>query len=165
MPQNCGGASPFLVARRKKTAALTKFRMQDQQRLIAEWMRGVMERRQISARDWAARAKLGKDTVSRAVREDYANVTSTRTIAKLAEAVGEKPPGAAGGVPSAAVLAEILGVAFAATGAAPVRQEITTAMAQALRDTLLHLADDPEASNDPAQTRAIARTVIRRQPH
>lgn len=134
----------------------------DQQRQIAEWMRDVMERRGISARSWAEAAGLGKDTVSRAMRDTYLHVTSTRTLARLADAIGEKAPGAAAGVPSADVLAEILQVALVAVGGQPIAPDYLAAMARALRETLLHLADDPEAASDPAQSRAIARTVARR---
>ena len=55
-------------------------------------MRSVMQRHNLSARRWAEQAGLGKDTVSRAIRDDYDNVTSTRTIIKLAEAIGEQQP-------------------------------------------------------------------------
>jgi DNA-binding LacI/PurR family transcriptional regulator len=137
--------------------------MKEQQRQIAAWLRDVMDRRQISAREWATRAGLGKDTVSRAIRDDYDNITSTRTLAKLADALGEKPPGAAGGVPSAEVLTEILTVVISAVDGQNLAPDVMSAMAEALRDTLLHLADDPEAANSPTQSRALAKAATRRQ--
>lgn len=144
-------------------AEVSRDDMIDQQRYIAEWMRDVMQRRGISARAWAEAAGLGKDTVSRAMRESYLNVTSTRTIAALADCLGERAPGAAAGVPSAEVLAEILQVTLAAVDGPAIAQDYLAALSRALRETLLHLADDPEASVDPAQGRAVARSVARSQ--
>lgn len=139
-------------------------RMQDRQKPIADWLADVMERRGISARAWAEKAKLGKDTVSRAIRPDYEHVTSTTTIAKLAEALGEQPYGAAGGVPSEASLASILEVLHQAIlGDRPISSEVTAVLAASLRDTLLHIADEPEAMDDPKLSRGIARGLTRRR--
>lgn len=136
--------------------------MQDKQRLIAEWMRDVMERRGISARAWAETAKLGKDTVSRAIRDDYEHVTTTTTLAKLAEAIDEPAPGAAAGVPSAASLASILETLHQAlAGEVRVDRDTLSALAEALRDTLLHLADQPEARDDPKLSHTLARASVR----
>lgn len=156
--------APFLRHDEKVRRRYVTPNMDEQQRQIAAWMREVMARRGISARAWAELAGMGKDTVSRAIRDNYASVTSTRTIAKLADALSERPPGAAAGVPSAAVLAEILKVAMAASGGPSIAADYLAAMARALRETLLHLADDPEAANDPAQGRTVARIVSRLKP-
>ena len=125
-------------------------------------MNDVIKRRKISARAWAIKARLGKDTVSRAIRADYPHVTSTTTIAKLADAVGEQPIGQAAAIPSVLSLVEILDVLLPAI--AP-DQEISADLkhlfAEALRDTLLHLADEPEALGDPRLTAALARATIR----
>lgn len=59
---------------------------------VAAWMKAVMLRHDLSARTWAERAGVGKDTVSRAIRCDDRTVTSPRTIVKLAAVVGEQPP-------------------------------------------------------------------------
>lgn len=136
--------------------------MQERQRAIADWMRDVMIRREISARAWAEKAKLGKDTVSRAIRDDYEHVTSTTTLAKLADAIDERAPGAAAGVPSAASLASILSVMHQTMlGDQRVDPGTTLALAEALRDTLLHLADEPESADDPKVALALARASIR----
>lgn len=162
MPHYCGKASRNEEARRNYAAGPIRAVMQDKQRLIAEWMRDVMERRSISARAWAETAKLGKDTVSRAVRDDYEHVTSTTTIAKLAEALGERPPGAAAGVPSAASLESVLETLHQALASeAKVDRGTLSALAEALRDTLLHLADEPEARDDPKLSHALARASVR----
>jgi len=136
--------------------------MQDRQKEIAEWMGDVMKRKGISARAWAERARLGKDTVSRAIREDYEHVTTTTTIAKLAEAVGEQAPGAAASVPSVESLVEVLDVLHTAL-TADIRppRPVLEALAEGLRDTLLHLLDDPEAAADPRLSRGLARASVR----
>lgn len=121
-----------------------------------------MERREISARAWAEAAKLGKDTVSRAIREDYGHVTSTSTIAKLAEAINERPYGAAAAVPSAESLTGVLRELHRAlsSGQQP-SDDVLQALAEALRDTLLHLADEPEAADDPKAMSLLARASAR----
>lgn len=121
-----------------------------------------MERRELSARKWAESAKLGKDTVSRAIREDYEHVTSTTTIAKLAEAIGERPPGAAGAIPNAAALAGVMRELHRALlGSPQPSDDVLQALAEALRDTLLHLADEPEAADDPKAMSLLARASVR----
>ena len=164
MPHKCGKASRFLEARRNYAAPSMRAAMQERQRIIADWMKDVLNRRDISARRWAEIASLGKDTVSRAIRDDYEHVTSTTTIAKLAEAIGEHPPGAAGGVPSAQILAGIIDELHSALlGIGHVPPDVSYALALALRDTLLHIADEPEAANDPKLSSALARASVRRQ--
>lgn len=66
--------------------------MRPEQKRIAEWMRSVMAEKQISAQAWAIQAGLGRDTVSRAIRDDYQSVTTTRTIVALAQALQVPPP-------------------------------------------------------------------------
>ena len=162
MPHLCGNASRFHGARRFYAAGAIRRVMQERQKAIAEWMRDVMERRDISARAWAESARLGKDTVSRAVRDDYPHVTSTTTIAKLADAIGERAPGLAAAVPSVASLVKVLEVLHQAIlGEQRVDPGTTLALAGALRDTLLHLADEPEAADDPRMTTTLARASVR----
>jgi hypothetical protein len=164
MPHLCGKASPIHEARRNYAAGSIRPGMQDRQRPIAEWMREVMQRRGIAARAWAEKAQLGKDTVSRAIRDGYEHVTSTTTIAKLADALGERPYGAAAGVPSVASLESILAVLHQTVlGEAPMERELTRILASSLRDTLLHLADEPEALDDPRLSQTLARVAVR--PH
>ncbi len=161
-PHLCGTSSRILVARRKKAAAYTFRRMDPRQRPIADWMNAVMAEHHLSARAWADKAKLGKDTVSRAVREDYAHVTSTRTIAKLAEAVGETPPGAAAAIPSGETFASILAVLLPAAGLAALpAEDVLLALGRALRDTLLELADDAALAGDPSHALSLARVSAR----
>lgn len=161
-PHYCGTSSRILVARRKKAAALCLRPMDPRQRPIADWMNATMASHRLSARAWAEKAGLGKDTVSRATREDYEYVTSTRTIAKLAEAVGETPPGAAAAIPSAATFAAILAALLPAAGldALPT-DDVLLALGEALRDTLLELADGATGRDDPAYALGVARGSAR----
>lgn len=163
VPQNRGNDKRNLVARRKIAAGVMPCIMHERQKPIAEWMNGVLSRHKISAREWAERAHLGKDTVSRAMRDNFESVTSTSTIAKLADAVNERPFGAAAAIPNEASLAAILQIFLAAFS--PDRQpgpDSLQAFAAALRETLLHLADEPASSNDLAVSQALARATVRR---
>lgn len=162
MPHLCGLTSRFHEARRNNAASLSYVPMLERQKPIAEWMRDVMKRRSISARAWAEAAKLGKDTVSRAIRENYPHVTSTSTIAKLAEAIKERAYGAAGAVPSAEALRGVLAELYRVVpGAKEPSEDVLDALAEALRDTLLNLADEPEAAHDPKAMMLLARTSAR----
>jgi hypothetical protein len=166
MPHYCGNASRFHEARRNYAAGGIVRTMQERQKVIAEWMRSVMDRRDLSARKWAELASLGKDTVSRAIRDDYPHVTSTTTIAKLAEVVNERPPGLAGAIPSVAVLVQVVAEIQRLTiGTNQTDRDLTLALAEALRDTLLHLADEPEDADDPRVVLALARASIRQRQH
>jgi len=137
--------------------------MKDEQKPIAAWMNGVIAKRRISARAWAEAAGMGKDTVSRALRDDYESITSSRTIAQLADAVGEKPYGAAAAVPSEAALAAILQVFLSAfSPRQAIGQDSLQVFAASLRETLLHLADEPNAADDPRTSRTLARSIARR---
>jgi hypothetical protein len=162
MPHYCGNASRIHDARRNNAAGSIRAFMQDKQRPIADWMKDVIKRHGISARAWAEQASMGKDTVSRAIREDYEHVTSTTTLAKLADAVGERPPGAAAGVPSVSSLQSILVVIHEAMmGGVRIEPGTSHALAEALRDTLLHLADEPPESDDPKVAQALARASVK----
>lgn len=164
MPHLCGKASRIDDARKKHGYALDKCSMDPRQKPVDDWMREIISRRRISARAWAEKAGLGKDTVSRALRDDYEHVTSTRTISQLAHALGERPYGAAAAVPSEASLTAILDVLLEAL--MPERRvspDLVAAFSASLRDTLLHLADEPDAACNPHTSRALARALARRQ--
>jgi hypothetical protein len=161
-PQLCGKTSRILVARRKYAAAAWCGSMDSRQKPVAEWMLEVLDRTGLSARAWAEKAKLGKDTVSRAIRDDYKNVTTTRTLAALADAIGERPPGAAGAVPSAESLEAILQVVVDAAQQAKPGPHAMRELSLSLRETLLALADEPAEAAGPEVSRALARSAIRR---
>ena len=136
--------------------------MDDRQKPIALWMRDAVDRHSISARAWAEKAGLGKDTVSRAMRDDYANVTSTRTIAKLAEVIGERGPGAAGSVPSVESCQEIVRIILSLADKGRPGPDTIRELSASLRETLLTLADEPDAAGDPMMSRTLLRSAIRR---
>jgi DNA-binding phage protein len=164
MPHYCGNASRIHAVGRNNAALAIRATMKEQQRALVEWMADVIERRGIAARAWSEKAGLGKDTVSRAMREDYEYVTTTTTLAKLAEAIGERPPGLAAAIPSVESLTAILKVVQQnVLGEARADPELTRALAEALRDTLLHLADEPEAAGDPKVALALARASMRQR--
>jgi hypothetical protein len=140
--------------------------VQDQQRPIAEWMLGVMRAKGLNPTGWAKLASLGRDTVSRAVKDDYKHVTSTTTLLKLARAAGVAAPvhlGAAPrGVPSAEVLAGIFDELL--TRLVPDRiwpKPLFEALGKALRHTLLELAEDGERPSEVEHARMAARIASR----
>ena len=55
-------------------------------------MKAVLAEKSWTARRWAKEAELSPSTVQRPLKEDYANVTSTRTLLKLARAANVAPP-------------------------------------------------------------------------
>ena len=137
-------------------------RVQEQQKPIATWMKSVVARRGITASDWAKRAGLGRNTVSRAMREDYPHITSTTTLLRLANVVGDRPPIHSGPapLPSEDMLTDILAtILLVAVPDRPVSLVVTLALAGALRDTLGLLANDAAVAADPAQARLVARTT------
>jgi lambda repressor-like predicted transcriptional regulator len=136
--------------------------MREEQKPIADWMRAMIAKHGIAARAWSEKAGVGKDTVGRSMRESYEFVTSTTTIAKLADALSEQAPGVAGAIPSAVALVPVLEEMRRALPAeGPGQAELMLALAGALRDTLLHLADEPESADDPKVSSALARASVR----
>lgn len=59
---------------------------------IRRWMKHVTDVRGITPAAWARMAGVAPSTIQRAIKEDYQFVTSSRTLMKLAEAVGETLP-------------------------------------------------------------------------
>jgi len=60
--------------------------MLPEQRIIAAWMRRVMQQKDWSAQEWAKQSGVTPTNISRAVRDDYESITSIRTLDKLARA-------------------------------------------------------------------------------
>jgi hypothetical protein len=141
--------------------------MQKQQIPIAAWMRTVVADRGITPSSWAKAAKLGRNTVSRAMRDDYPHVTSTTTLLKLAAAARTRPPlqsESFAGLPSEELLALTLSAILAV--AVPDRvlsDDLVKSLAGALRDTLALLASDEGVASDPIQSRLVARTTAQLQ--
>ncbi|WP_133255222.1 LexA family protein [Phenylobacterium kunshanense] len=59
---------------------------------IRAWMLRVMEEKGLNPATWAKAAGVARTTIARPVKEGYAFVTSSRTLAKLAQAVGADAP-------------------------------------------------------------------------
>lgn len=59
---------------------------------IRDWLRETAAARGWTYARWAKQAGVAASTVQRAIRDDYEFVTSSRTLAKLAEAAGVDPP-------------------------------------------------------------------------
>lgn len=59
---------------------------------IRNWLIETAEKRNLSYAEWARRAGLAPSTVQRAVKPTYEFITSSRTLAKLAEVAGVDPP-------------------------------------------------------------------------
>lgn len=59
---------------------------------IRDWMKGVMRDTGMSVTEWAHTAGVARTTIARPLKDDYAFVTSSRTLAKLAEAAEVPPP-------------------------------------------------------------------------
>lgn len=146
--------------------------MQKAQRPIAAWMRDVMERNGWSANQWSVAAKIGRNTVARAIRDDYPFVTSTSTLVRLAAAAEEELPSGVplatdlAAIPSADVLEEVLQEVLDVL-APSVRPdpEVLALVAEAFRGTLAVLATDPAAASDPDQARLYARALSHRLAH
>lgn len=65
--------------------------MQAPQR-IRDWLTTTLQDEGLTVERWAQLAGVAKSTIFRALKPDYEFVTSSRTLAKLAEAVGREPP-------------------------------------------------------------------------
>lgn len=59
---------------------------------IRSWLTDTLASTGKSPRSWALEAGLAASTVQKAIKPDYQFVTSSRTLAKLAEAAGVQPP-------------------------------------------------------------------------
>jgi hypothetical protein len=59
---------------------------------IRDWMKRVMKEKDLSPAAWARISGVAASTVQKAIKEDYQFVTSTRTLTRLASAVGATPP-------------------------------------------------------------------------
>lgn len=60
--------------------------MLPEQRIIASWMRRVMDQKNWTPQTWADQAGFAATNVTRAIKDEYASVTTIRTLDKLAKA-------------------------------------------------------------------------------
>jgi hypothetical protein len=139
--------------------------VREQQKPIAEWLQSVLDLKGWTARDWALKAGLGKDTVSRGLKEGYEHVTSMTTIGRLAKAAAVPMPihlVGARGVPTTAALMEILRELFKLVPEREWPDEVLLPLARALRHTLLEIAEEGDGHDDPAHARVVARIAARK---
>lgn len=59
---------------------------------IREWITATLRDEELTVEKWAQLSGVAKSTIFRALKPEYEFVTSSRTLAKLAEAVGREPP-------------------------------------------------------------------------
>lgn len=59
---------------------------------IREWLLETLRREGLTVERWAQLSGVARSTIFRAMQPSYEFVTSSRTLAKLAEAVGVEPP-------------------------------------------------------------------------
>jgi hypothetical protein len=59
---------------------------------IRAWMVSVLKQTGLTPAGWAKKAGVAGSTVQRAIKPDYAFITSSRTLSKLAQAAGTAPP-------------------------------------------------------------------------
>jgi transcriptional regulator with XRE-family HTH domain len=59
---------------------------------IREWLQQTLQRDGLTVEKWAQLSGVAKSTIFRALKPDYEFVTSSRTLNRLAEAVGAEPP-------------------------------------------------------------------------
>lgn len=159
--------------------------MRKEQEPIATWMHQVMKDKGLKPTSWARKAGLGADTVSRALKPDYEFVTTTTTLAKLAEAAGVEMPAFAGQssgpydvrdivanptpaaemmnrlLPSAEQMAELAKpfLSVLAPDSTPQPQDLWVAVMAAYRDLLVLAAADRDTALDPAVARSSAQIV------
>lgn len=159
--------------------------MRKEQEAIAAWMRQVMQDKGLKPTTWARKAGLGGDTVTRALKPGYQYVTTTTTLAKLAEAAGVEMPAIAGiaaapydvrdivadPTPAAEMMARLLPsaeqmaelakpyLAVLAPDAPPPPQDLWNAVMAAYRDLLILAAADRDTALDPAVARSSAQLV------
>ncbi|KQN09805.1 hypothetical protein ASE85_02370 [Sphingobium sp. Leaf26] len=65
-----------------------RLHMLPEQRIIASWMRRIMDQKGWTPQTWANQAGFAATNVTRAIKEDYESITTVRTLDKLAKAAG-----------------------------------------------------------------------------
>lgn len=88
---------------------------------IAEWMLSVMEQKELSGLAWAERAGVSDTSITRVVKH-RSHIPNARTLQKLADAAGVRPPPLEDGIPVAALQVPLLTAAQVA--AMPERKPI-----------------------------------------
>lgn len=143
--------------------------VQEQQRAVAAWMRSVMAEKNLLPTNWAIAAGLSRSTVNRAIKEDYRNISTTKTLLLLAKAAGVPPPIDLGRGDTAIPSSQVLGAILVEMLRIMVpRQkwddELALPLGRAMRQSLLEMATEAEQEGDlMALARKTARMAARLQ--
>jgi len=135
--------------------------VRDEQRIIAEWMRRCLKRKGWTGKQWAEKAGVNPSTVTRAMEDDYASVTSVPTIDALAKAAGATSPldvlADDGRMvrPSVTALEVMLGVVLREL---PENPDVTL-LAQQLDQGFRLLERNPDMIENPDQIRGMAEAL------
>jgi hypothetical protein len=149
--------------------------MQPEQKIIANWLENVRDRRGWTFEHWAKVAKIGAaTTVSRAVKPEYTSVTSVKTLHALARAAEEvsildvldrqakgEPIAEGAGVPSEETLARLLAVVLPLAPKGRTTEQSLRVVASALRHGL-ELLGDQSATHDERSIAVAARAAVAR---
>lgn len=142
----------------------------EHKRKVAAWVQSVMDAKGLKATPWSVAAGTGRNTVARALDLNYLSIPTTTTLIRLAEAAHVPPPLDLGiatpGIPSALVLGGILEAMIDIIE--PKHQmpkEAFKDLGRAVRQTLLELAEEPDAADDLRQAERVARISARLQIH
>ena len=150
--------------------------MQPEQRIIADWMESILERRGWNYQQWADAADgVGSaTTLSRAVKDDYSSVTSVKTLHALAKAAGEvsvldflaaqakgDPIGPSPAAPSAELLERLLAVVLPLAPRGRATAQSVRVVAAALQHGL-ELLGDRSANPEPGEIGVAARGAVAR---
>lgn len=150
--------------------------MQEQQRVIVEWMRDAMERHGLNAAQWAKKAcelshanglpcTLTGPTITKAMKESYPFVTKATTLSQLAAVIGEDPPGQSKRIetadliplPTREALEAMLREHYSTTMRGKrASDDLVSDLAQRMHDTLVSLREDPDAARVPEAARSAA---------
>jgi hypothetical protein len=135
--------------------------MRGQQRIVVGWMKAQLERLGWKPERWAREAGLAATTVTRAMSEDYASVSSIPTLDALARAANVPSvldflSGYAGMTPPPELVAVLLEELLPTVGCHPDKQQIG-ALGEAISRALAGMAALPaETARKPDVARIIA---------
>lgn len=147
--------------------------MQDEQKVVAGWMRRVMDAKGWKAADWARAAGIKADTtISRALKDDYGSVTSIPTLHKLAQAAdlpsvldfleGDQAASGETVVPSEENLAALLAAIVPLARTGQQTEQSLRVLAAALRHGLELLGPSAATPLDQGSLSVAARAAVAR---
>lgn len=110
---------------------------------IRSWLQETLTDTGLTVKQWAKRAGVAESTIHRALKEDYQYVTSSRTLSRLASAIGVAAPEANNSEP------QIVGAEFL-----PIRYEVGAGNWQEISDSQVFygsgtVAPDPAYASFP----------------